>query len=217
MNHEITVRDHTGTRYPLQQVSASVGKETLGVHLAPDGTCKEATAALRKKSEKWRDNIKAGALPPQEAWQCVTSTIMKTLTYPLPALTLTNAECNHIFAPVRAAGLNHSSINRNYPSDLVFGDKALFGLGLDNLFEIQGVTKLTILQEYIHSDEITGTLLRSALEWATIHIGLSGNLFEHDYNRYGDLLPRSFIKTLWEFMYFHNVKLPQVHPDLEHH
>ena len=195
--HEITVRDHTDTRYPLKQIPASVGKETLRVYLAPDGTCTQAAAFLWKKSEAWRDNIKAGALPSHEAWQCVTSTIMKTLTYPLPALTLTEAECTHIFAPVCTAGLNHSNINRKYPTDLVFGSKELLGLGLDNLFEIQGASKLTIFQEYINSNEITGPLLQSALEWATIHVGLPGHLFDHNYKLYGDLLPRSFIKTLW--------------------
>ena len=217
INSEITVRDHNDTRYPLRQVPAHVGEETLGVYLAPDGSCKEATAVLRKKADRWRNNIQVGKLPPHEAWQCVSSTILKTLMYPLPALTMTESECNHVFAPVRQAGLNHSGINRNFPSDLVFGSTDELGLGLDHLFTIQGASKLTIFQEYINSNEITGNLLRAALEWATIHIGLPGNLFDHDYDTYGHLLPRSFIRTLWEFTSTHNIKVPRVHPELEHH
>ena len=48
----------------LQRYEAHIGKETLGVFLAPDGNNKAAKLGLEKKAKIWRDNINAGHLTP---------------------------------------------------------------------------------------------------------------------------------------------------------
>jgi hypothetical protein len=48
---------------------------------------------LREKAEAWRDNINSGHLNKEDAWQALETTIMKTLQYPLKALTLSQEEC----------------------------------------------------------------------------------------------------------------------------
>ena len=68
IDHEITVKNADEERKILQQIAAHKGKETLGVYLAPDGNCKDAVEALRLKAESWHNNIKAGRIPPEEAW-----------------------------------------------------------------------------------------------------------------------------------------------------
>ena len=60
----------------------------LGVYLAPDGSNKKQLKHMKEKVTAWCDKVKVGHLPAREAWQCVSLTIMKTLQYPLPALTL---------------------------------------------------------------------------------------------------------------------------------
>ena len=65
----------------------TTGKETLGVVLAPDGNNRDAYNKLQLKAQQWRDNILAGHLSPSLVWQAAKTTIMKTLEYPLPALT----------------------------------------------------------------------------------------------------------------------------------
>ena len=85
----LTVADENNIQHTLEQVSPHEGRETLGVFMAPDGTCKEATKALHRKAVEWQHQIVTGHISPTEAWQCVQSTIMKTLEYPLLALTLT--------------------------------------------------------------------------------------------------------------------------------
>ena len=88
INIPLTVKDDKEVRHALEQVLSSEGRETLGVYLAPNGTMTEQIQAMKKKVQKWCANISAGRLPPREAWQCVSTTIMKSLQYPLPALTL---------------------------------------------------------------------------------------------------------------------------------
>ena len=128
----------------LEQVPASEGRETLGVYLALDGSQTEQLTAMKKKVRQWCDNIKCGHIPHREAWQCVTSTIMKTLMYPLPTLTLTQEECTSLIAPVHSVGLNASHICQKVPKKLVYGDSQALGLGLPDLFVEQGLAHVAL-------------------------------------------------------------------------
>merc|ERR1712018_377918 len=99
---------------------------------------------------------------------CVSTTIMKLLQYPLPALTLSKKQCDDLVKPIHAVGLTQSGICRKFPKDLIYGSKELHGLGWDDLYVDQGTSKVEILLEHISSQSMTGKLLRSAIEWSSI-------------------------------------------------
>jgi hypothetical protein len=100
-----SVRDHNDDLLPLQQHDPHIGKETLGVILAPDGNNCEMVEAMITKVKEWRDYIQTGFLTAQDAHQALHTTILKTLQYPLPALTLTEKQCDKIMAPILEVGL----------------------------------------------------------------------------------------------------------------
>ena len=79
MEVEFTVKDQHGVTNNLETLNPSVGKETLGVILAPDGNNKDAVKNLTKKATEWKDLVKAGHLKRHTAWQALESTILKTL------------------------------------------------------------------------------------------------------------------------------------------
>ena len=68
INCDFSVTDEHGDRVPLQSFDANIGKETLGVILAPDGNSNDALKSLLKKAKTWSANIKAGHLKPSLAW-----------------------------------------------------------------------------------------------------------------------------------------------------
>jgi hypothetical protein len=62
----------------------------LGVlRLAPDGNNEDKVKHLRGVAEKWKDHIRTEHLQHHEAWYALTAMVMKTIEYPLLALTLT--------------------------------------------------------------------------------------------------------------------------------
>ena len=107
---DFTVQDHTQNRQPLRQVEANEGRCTLGVILALDGNNADAIKAMRQKSETWHDYVCTGHLQTDEVCLALDTTIMKTLEYPLLALTITEAECTNIMAPVLASSLTKSHV-----------------------------------------------------------------------------------------------------------
>lgn len=125
--------------------------------------------------------------------------ILKSLQYPMPALTLTEKECTSIMAPVLHSSLPKNHICRNLPRDAVYGPKSEGGLGITNLFTFQGCTHLATFIEHFDTADMTGDLLRSSMEYATLEIGVGRNLFSLDFDLYQHLLTECWIKHLWQF------------------
>ena len=106
IDYYFTVKDHLGQQCNLPQKECNVSSCTLGVELAPDGNNKSMVDRLRQKADEWGSNVTLGHLNRHDAWLALNSTIMRSLLYPLPALTLREEQCTKIMAPVIAAGLN---------------------------------------------------------------------------------------------------------------
>lgn len=134
---------------------------------------------------------------------------MKTLEYSALTNTFTQKECNKLVRPIHDTVFPKARICRNISYDLRYGASDALGLGLHDLFHTQGIDKFVFYSENIRSSGMSGPILWANLEWALIHKGIGhSSLFNLDYNKYGHLLPRSWIKSLWEFTHMHNISIP---------
>ena len=134
---------------------------------------------------------------------------MKTLEYPLCATTLTRQECNRLVKSIHDAAFPKAHLCRTIPHDIRYGSKDALGLGLDDLYISQGLDKIIFFMEEINGKSMSRPLLRANFEWAMIHVGIGEkSLFDINYNDFGHLLPRTWIKSLWEFVHIYKVKMP---------
>lgn len=201
IDREFSVLDHAGIRQVLQSHGVDIGMETLGVILAPDGNNRDAISHMRKKATKWAALIQTGHLQPTDVHLATESRIMKSLEYPLLALTLTEKECSHIMAPVLDACLSKSHVCRKYPRALTYGPVEEMGLGFHSLYTLQGVAQLSALIQYLpQTSEITGHLLRSNIEAAKIELGIGGNFFNYDFDSFSLHMTDCWLKSLWCFV-----------------
>ena len=200
-----SVLDKDNNSQLLQRYEAHIGKETLGVFLAPDGNNKAAKLGLEKKAKIWRDNINAGHLTPTLAWHAANTTIMKSLEYPLPALTLTFDECNRIMKIVKQGLLNSLRVSVSIPSASLYGPKSEGGLQLHHLYHTQGFLQVEKLYKYLNTDTVTGKLLRVSLEASIIEVGIGRNLFAQDYIKFHKLISEGWIKSIWKFSFEHKI------------
>ena len=205
-----TVKDHNDTRCQLDKLDSSAGKETLGVTLAPDGNNDQAIDQLHDKAKKWSDYITTGHLKATEARLALDSTIMRTLCYPLPALTLSHKECNRIMKPVLDASLAKTHVCRNFPHSVIYGPKSEKGLGITNLFLSQGLSHISYIQQYLADpDNITGSFLRNSIEALKVEIGVGLNLFTLNYERYKHIATDCWIKDVWKFSSKYDINLQE--------
>ena len=199
IQHDFTVRDDQEIRQVLISLEHNEGKETLGVYLAPDGNNSKMVEVLKTKAEEWRDHINSGHLNKADAWQALETTIMKSLQYPMKALTLTKEECKNIMKPILQAGLQKSSLCLQYPRDVVFGSQDEAGIGIDDLYIHQGSERICFISEHLQEDTLSGELLRTSIELGKVELGIGRNIFQLDYKRYQSLMTHCWIKDVWKF------------------
>ena len=84
----LSVKNYDNVREDLELVDAHVGKETLGMFLAPDGNMDDQIKEFKdKKIKPWTSCIRSGNIPPKDAFQSISTTIMKSIEYPIHSKT----------------------------------------------------------------------------------------------------------------------------------
>jgi hypothetical protein len=112
---DLFANDIDGNRKALRRVEVDDAQVSLGVALCPTGDTKTQAANMLQAAIQWADAMKTGKISRPEVWLAITSTIWKTLTYPLPALNLTKEQCEKIMAPILQYGLPNMGVCRNFP------------------------------------------------------------------------------------------------------
>ena len=121
----------------------------------------------------------------------MTSTIMKTIEYPLCATTFSQEEINRLVKLIHNVVLPRCELCRKILLALQYGLKDSLGLGLYNVFITQSIEKVVLWIEQYASDSLTGPFLRANYEAALIHLGIGGKqLFNLEYEIFGSLLPQ---------------------------
>jgi Reverse transcriptase (RNA-dependent DNA polymerase) len=198
--YDLTVLNEHGQRQVLQRLDALDSERTLGSRICPKGSMLKEKKYLRECTETWADQIRIGKLPRRLTWQALLSTIMRTLSYPLPLTTFTRKECDSIMAPVLQVALSHSGVCNNLPRAIVYAPLKYQGLGVPDIYVEQGVTKLIRLIKFGRkSRHLTSSLIRHNCEAMKMEIGLNGYLFSHDPAIWAPIVSATWLKWTWKF------------------
>ena len=104
----------------------------------------------------WAEKVRSGRLSHAEAWFSLQYCIMKSLEYPLMATSLTRDQCDKIMSPIRQAALPALRINRHLPLIVVHGPQRFQGVGIPDLWTLQGICKLWLAIQHGDAPMITG-------------------------------------------------------------
>ena len=127
---DILVRDADGTYKNLPRLDPSEANETLGIFIAMDGNQLAEVAKLRSKAEEFADHVRTGFVTREEAWHALNTTIMKTLEYPMEAISLNKSQWDHIMKPILKTTLPRAGVVRTFPRDILYAPSDFTGMGL---------------------------------------------------------------------------------------
>jgi len=85
------------------------------------------------------------------------------MEYLLAALTLTEAECTYIMAPILTGGLNAIGLCKSLPRTVVYAPIKFQGLGLKFLCTTMGIEHVRMMMEEGQWDSHMGQKLRMSL------------------------------------------------------
>ena len=172
---------------------------------------------MRNQAVEWSDRIRAGHLSRQSVTQALLTTIFKSLEYPLPVTTLTQAECEYITSPILQHCLPRMGIVRSFPRTLVYSHAQFQGLQIPNLYWLQGYYHIERLLKFYGSRQLSGSLLRHSLESLRLELGCNGSLMELPYDTFGGLATPSWVVHTWSFLITHHLRLELSVPELALH
>ncbi len=196
----LTAKDRNDNRVELNHLKPSEAQEMLGVFLAPDGNNQRQIAKMKTKASQFGEKIRAGHVEKHQAWLAMTLMATKSLEYPLPALTLSEKECTEIMWPLLKNILPKSGLVRTIKRDLLYGPTSLQGLGIKNLYLIQGLSHIYNIIEHTWKETITGHFINTSLQMLRLEIGENGPIFQKAYKDFEPhILTESWVQDTWRF------------------
>ena len=114
----------------LKRMEFNAAFETLGVFIAPDGNLKEEKKKLMKVAKEFGESLRENKVSREEAWYATKTTILKTLEYPMEAISLEKKDWEEIYGQFLRYVLPKSGINRHFPRQVVFMSSDYLGLDL---------------------------------------------------------------------------------------
>ena len=198
MPGELTMVDPTGKRVQLDRMEPAQAQKTLGVMMAPDISDDSAQyAKLAKATSDWSGNVAKGFTLQRDILPMVSTTILKTLQYPMALTTFTVDRWTKLMAPVLRVCLPRAGVCRSFPRVAVYAPLKFQGLGIPHPFGLQVTSHLETLMRHGTNQTQTGKYLAAALEAHQLEIGLPVGLFQQHFSNTGILCSNTWLKQLW--------------------
>jgi len=114
----------------------------LGVHISMDGNTKAEARALFKRCQTFQKVYERCLLTRCEAEVIYRTIFLPTVTYPLPATTMTVSTLNNAQSKITPLILSKKGYNQNMPKAVIYAPSTHGGLGLKHLHTKQGLQKI---------------------------------------------------------------------------
>ena len=215
-NDSLTVRNSDGTREALTQLEPHKARRTLGVWQAVDGNEKTQTEKLKKKARQWSRAVTRSSLTRHDAVIGMKTSLYPSITFGLMSTTMTEAQCDDVFKPIRQGVLPKTGYMRTMPADIIHGPTKFGGVGIKDLHTLQGIAHVKALLDEAGTDSPTGILIMQVIEGHTLEVGRSGQLFQLKYDDIEREMTTSWIKDTLRFLNKHGLDVSGTTPVLQH-
>ena len=136
---------------------------------------------------------------------------MKTLEYPMIAITITKKQCDYIMSPILLNSLPKSGIVRMFPRDVVYAPLQYLGLGMIHPWDNQNLTQIIVCLKETKTESMTGDLIKATMEQIRLECGLVNRFCLKDLDILQDVGTNCWLRDL--FMYLKINKMV-MHDDL---
>jgi hypothetical protein len=167
------------THQTVPSTSAYKAYKTLGCYKSPSGAQSTQLQVLQKKCDRHARIVSTSALSRQEAWTYYFSKYLTSPGYPLPVCHFSPVELQRLERKVLPALFARSGFNRNTSRNVLFGPTRLGGAGFRPFSTEQGVGQLQFFVKHWTHPLEPGQLLRVAVAWAQVNVGVSYSIFNN--------------------------------------
>jgi len=196
--HEIIVEGPDGVSSAIPKLDYDHAREILGVFQAPSGQIKSEITKLETIRDKYIPVLSNHYLPQELVWISFWGKLWPSLTYPLPALSLSEAQADEFMIPLYKNLLPSLKISRSFPKVYRYSIAKYGGAGLPNLFIEQTIAMLSLLVMHGDATTLTGQHLRHSMEALQLEVGMSTHFLHLPYSKYGTFTTFCWLSDLWQ-------------------
>ena len=203
----LEIPDPDGTMVTIKRHDPGEAIKVVSVFQSLDGSMKAQLSDLKERADSWVDAMEDRTLPRKLAWDALNLYMWSSLRYPLPATTFTEEEAALILRRFYQFLIPTLGACRNIPKALRHAPTSLLGLGLPSPYVEQGSAQIRYLLVHGSIPSFLGDAYRISLEQLQLEIGVSTPVLETSFPRYGHLATDCLLKSIWEFLWKHEIRL----------
>lgn len=194
---EIWFKDTNGNPKLIERFDVDRSKDGLGIHINPDGSMHSQVEYIGAKITKWVTKLKHGSLSRHHSYIAANTTIFRTITYSLPASSLSIEECRRLENILYTVLMPKMGLSHKLPLPYRYGTLSYQGMGLLHIHSEQMIGQLKVFLEHISRDSQLGISYRATLETLQLELGSIHDVFSLPYHKYHFLATYTWIKDLW--------------------
>jgi hypothetical protein len=151
------------------------------------------------KVRQWVSRFRANHLSHVDTWYAFNNTIMKTLEYPMIAISLSRKQWDKLMSPLFAAILPKAKISKHFPWKVLFAPLSRQGLGIIHPHDCQHLSQIQTIFRHSDRHSPTGPLIRASLEQLQLEIGIPDPILQSSHEIYGCLTTPCWLSHIWEY------------------
>jgi len=196
----LTLPDEDGVIRSIERYDSDHPREYLGVYQTTSGSETPQLEKMQKAVDKWNILMESSRLPPVLNLQVTLSKIHRTLSYPLPTLSIPEHDLQLLSDTLYWKTLPKCGIVRTFPIYARTLPYTYQGLNLPDLYLEQEISKVKELLNLGSVDSITSKQLYLGLETLQLHVGVRDIILNYDFNKFQSITPSSWLKSIWQFL-----------------
>ena len=203
----IYIPEEDGTIKEIARYDPNIARQYLGVLQTADGDDSFQLDKMYADVAVWNNKIAKSKMLPIHNLQALMNRIYKTLTYPLPALTLDYETYHKLSNKLTTTSIPKCNISSKFPRDFRYLPRKYHGLSLPDLYLVQNLAQLRELITHNGHEGVLGKQINLALENIQVELGLNGLFLNYPHSTYGHLVPSSWMTSIWQFMSRYNLHI----------
>jgi hypothetical protein len=168
-----------GSTVHIPQKSAFAPHKTLGHWKAPVGNGSKQLQVLREKSQAMASQLLRSPIRNYEAWRFYGAIYLKAIGYVLPNCHFTETQLQLLQSIMYRVILPKCESNWKTARKIIHGPSELCGGQFLPLYTMQGEGQIMQFLKFWCTKTDTGKLLRAAVAWLQLHIGVGFSLLDN--------------------------------------
>jgi hypothetical protein len=155
---------------------------------------------LRDYAKDYATRIQGSTIQREAALWSYLLYLLPKLTFPIIALTLTEAQCCQIQSPALGALLPKLHLNRIMARSIIHGPSVYGSMNIPHIFTSQGLGQLKFLLGHLRAQDKTCKLILISHGYLQLIVGVSSNFLNVSYNVHHHWACSSWLTSVWHFM-----------------